>query len=702
MDTHKSPAQRARLLLNASTLDQKLRWLDEQAANNPTQTTFSGVVYPVQVPCTPQVTYTDGPDYVRGATGETVFPAQIALASSWNTELAYKKGAAQADEAFKSGRNVILGPGVSSSRTPLAGRTPEYLGEDSLLSGTLATADIKGIQTGNPDEPVMAVIKHYIANEQELDRQTSSSNMDGRTLREVYNAPFRIAISKANPGGVMCAYDQVNGTYACENPILNNLLKGDTHFDGYVVSDFGAVHSTAPSLNAGLDQELNRPRFYTPVNINAAIDAGQVTQGEIDAAAFRVVQAYIKAGLFDHPLPTTPSTSSSTPEHKALAVAEAEQGSVLLKNEGNILPLGSSAKTIAVIGPTASNTPTNGVSAATVCAEGTPGGFGGGNPCPNPVAPLDAITARAAQVGASVTFDNGSDPAAAAAIASSADVAIVFGYAKQGEGADRTTLALDGNGDALISAVAAANPNTLVILETGSATTMPWLSSVKGVVEAWYPGDQQGTALAALLYGDVNFTGKLPMTFPKSLADTPEQTPAQYPGVFADGTTTRPAGDRTSVRQVSYSEGLAVGYKWYDSQGIAPLFPFGFGLSYTVYSYNGGLSVTPSTNGNRPLKVNFRVTNFGTTAGTQTSQVYLTLPSSTGEPGKRLVGFVQTTLKPRQSQRVQVTIDPRSADLPLSYYDTTSHTWTIAPGAYTVQVGGSSRDLPVSATFQVR
>lgn len=702
MNTHKSPEQRARLLLNASTLDQKLRWLDEQAANNPTQTTFSGVTYPAQVACTPQVTYTDGPDYVRGATGATVFPAQIALASSWNPDLAYTKGAAQADEAFRSGRNVILGPGVSSSRTPLAGRTPEFLGEDPLLSGTLAAAGVNGIEKGNRDEPVMAVVKHYIANEQELDRQTSSSNMDGRTLREVYNMPFRIILSKSDPGGVMCSYNQVNGTYSCENPILDNLLKGDTAFDGYVVSDFGAVHSTAASLNAGLDQELNRPVFYTPANINAAIDSGQVTENEIDAAAFRVVRAYIAAGLFDHPLPTSPSTDISTVAHKAIAVAEAEQGSVLLKNASGTLPLSAADHSIAVIGPTASNTPNaNGVSAATVCAEGGPTPFGPAqNACSDPVAPLDAITARAARDGATVTFNNGSDVTAAAAAASAADVAIVFGYAKQGEFTDRSTLALDDNGDALIAAVAAANPNTVVILETGTATTMPWLGTVKGVIEAWYPGDQQGTALAALLYGDVNFSGKLPMTFPKSLADTPEQTDAQYPGVFANGSTTRPAGDNTSIRQVSYSEGLAVGYKWYDSQHIEPLFPFGYGLSYATYQYSGA-RVSPATDGQRAVKVDFTVRNTGRVTGTETSQVYLTLPASTGEPGKRLVGFAQTTLRPGQSRHVSVTIDPQSGDLPLSYYDTATHAWTIAQGRYTVQVGSSSRDLDSSDTFVV-
>ena len=413
MNTRLSADQRARLLLGASTLDQKLRWLDEQAANTPAKTTFGGVTYPAQLPCTPTVVYTDGPDYVRLTSGATVFPAQIGLAASWSTATAYAKGKAEAAEAFAAGKNAILGPGVFSSRTPLDGRTPEFLGEDPLLSGEIAAADTDGIQSGNPGEPVLAVLKHYIANEQELDRQTSSSNPDQRTLQEVYNLPFAIALSQSSPGGVMCSYNQVNGVYMCQNPLLASTLEGSTRdggdgFGGYVVSDFGAVHSTAPSLNAGLDQELNVPVFYTPANVEAALAACEVTMAEINDAALRVVRAYIQAGLFDHPLPAAPSPDPATPATQAVALQAAEDGSVLLKNDSGALPLTSASGSIAVIGPTASDTPTNGVSASNVCAEtgadSVPAIF-----CKNPVAPLDAITARAAQDGLSVTYNNGSD-----------------------------------------------------------------------------------------------------------------------------------------------------------------------------------------------------------------------------------------------------------------------------------------------------
>jgi beta-glucosidase len=572
------------------------------------------------------------------------------------------------------------------------------MGEDSLLGGTLAGTMVQGIQEGNPDKPVMATLKHWVDNEQELDRQTSSSNVDARTQHEIYNLPFEIAIKTGNPGSVMCSYNQINGIYSCENPTtLTQYLKNEIGFKGYVMSDFGAVHSTAPSLNAGLDQELNRPRFYSPANIKAALAAGQITEAVIDQAAFRVVRAYIAAGLFDHPLPAVAAADVSTPEHQAVARKVAEAGAVLLKNQDQLLPLSDTSRKIAVIGPTASNTPTNGVSASSVCT------YNNGGSCPNPVAPLDGITARASQNGSTVVFDNGGDLASAAATARSADVAIVFGYYREGEFTDRPNLSLDNNGDALIEAVAAANPNTVVILQTGGPALMPWLGQVKGVAEVWYAGQEMGNAIAALLWGDVNFSGKLPMTFPKSEADLPTaQSPRQYPGTFAEtGTTTPPNPRNGAIRQVDYLEGLQVGYKWYDSQGIEPLFPFGFGLSYTTFAYSH-LQVTPNhVQSDKEIRVRVRVTNTGNRPGTEVAQVYLGLPAATNEPPKRLVGWANVTLNPGEFQNVEITINPDSADHPLSYWDTASNSWVIASGNYTVYAGTSSRNMS-SDTIQVR
>ncbi|HXJ26532.1 MAG TPA: glycoside hydrolase family 3 C-terminal domain-containing protein, partial [Streptosporangiaceae bacterium] len=290
----------------------------------------------------------------------------------------------------------------------------------------------------------------------------------------------------------------------------------------------------------------------------------------------------------------------------------------------------------------------------------------------------------------------------AVATASAADVSIVFGYYTEGEGTDRTNINLDNGGDALISAVAAANPNTIVVLETGSAVLMPWLSQVKSVLEAWYPGVQQGPALAALLFGDADPSGHLPVTFPQSTADLPTAgLAAQYPGVFANGSTVRPAGDRTSIRQVDYTEGLESGHSWYDAQGIAPLFPFGYGLSYTTFTADH-LQVTPTTvQDTKPIRVRFKLTNTGQRAGTQVEQVYLTLPASSGEPPKRLVGWARVTLDPGRSRNVEVVIDPTSADHPLSYYDSGSQSWVTPSGTYTVSLGSSVDNIDQTDTITV-
>ncbi|MGN6127274.1 MAG: glycoside hydrolase family 3 C-terminal domain-containing protein [Humibacter sp.] len=676
MDASKTAAQRADALLAASTQQQEYRWLDEQAANSPTTTKFGSVTYPVQVDCTPTVVYTDGPDGVRSTTGVTAFPGPLAMGATWDTALNEQRGAVMGDEAFNKRKNGILGPGASGSRTPLAGRTQEYFGEDPLLSGDMLASATDGIQSV-PGE--MADFKHYVANEQENSRQTSSSNVDERTLREVYDLPYEIGIAKSDPSSVMCSYNQINGVYSCENPLLTTDLKGYQGFAGYVMSDFGAVHSTAASLNAGLDQELNAPKYYTPTLLDAALASGQITQARIDDAAKRVITAYIKQGLFDHPMPATAVANASTPAHKALALQAAEESAVLLRNEG-ALPLSTNASTkIAVIGVT-SNTQAKGV-----CSQGS-SATSGTLSCENVVSALQGITARAAQSGATVTYYPGTDLASAAALAASSDVAIVFGYQKMGEFADVTDLHLQGGGDALIDAVASANKHTIAVLNTGSAVEMPWLGKTQAVIDAWYSGEQQGPALAALLWGDVDFSGKLPMTFPKSLADTPTGTNvAQYPGVKSG-----------SITQVDYSEGLQVGYRWYDAQNIAPLFEFGYGLSYTKFAYSDLSVQTKVTDGKPVSTVSFTVKNAGSVAGAEVPQVYLTLPTAAKEPGKRLVGFDRVQLGAGESKRVSVVVDSSDANQPFSIWDADAHTWSVLDGDYTVSVGSSSRDLPLT------
>ncbi|WP_202919553.1 beta-glucosidase [Streptomyces adustus] len=694
MDTHKSADQRARALLAASTRHQEYRWLVEQPANSPAQTTFSGVTYPVQVACTPTVVYTDGPEGVRAGEGVTTFPAQISLAAGFNEDTAYAKGAAEGSEAFDKGKNVILGPGVGAGRTPLAGRTPEYFGEDPVVNGVLAGAQTRGIQS-NADKPVLADLKHYVANEQETDRQTSSSDVDERTLKEIYELPYGIALKEGKAESVMCSYNQVNGVYACENPLLRNSLKGELGLDGYVMSDFGSVHSTAASLKAGLDQELNRPIYFTPDKLDAALAAGEIAQKDVDDAAFRVVRSYIRGGLFDHPLPSQPVTDASTPAHKALARQIAEEGSVLLKNSGDTLPLGNRHKRIAVIGSVASNTPAGGLNAKQLCSlplnfSGTASGRNT-MACEDMVAPLDSIRERAAAAGAEVVYDDGSDPARAAQVAAGADATIVFGYKQVGEFSDPKDLSLDAGGDALIDAVAGKGRSTVVVLETGTATTMPWLSKVDSVLETWYPGEQAGPAVAGLLFGDVDPSGKLPLTFPKSESQQPAHTPEQYPGVKAAG---------QSIRQVDYSEGMKVGYRYYRAENQKPLFSFGYGLSYTSFELSGLKVFTSGGAGKDGLRVQFKVTNTGKRAGTEVPQVYLELPAGADEPSARLVGWERVTLKAGRSRTVTIhlTADQLDEQHLTQYWDTSRHAWRTPSGTFTAHVGTSS-DTALAAKF---
>lgn len=583
-----------------------------------------------------------------------------------------------ASEAFDSGHAVILGPGVAGGRTPLSGRTPEYFGEDPVLSGVMGAAAVRGLEDGDPVKRVISNPKHFVGNEQELDRQSSSSNIDERTLQELYVLPYEIMVRESDPDSAMCSYNQINGVWACENPIMNDHLKDRIGFNGYVMSDFGAVHSTADALNAGLDQELNRPIWFTPERLDAALAAGEISQDTIDEAAFRVVRAYLNVGLFDNPVPSPPVVGVSTPEHKAVARQLAEESTVLLKNDGDSLPL-AGAPTVAIIGPTASKTPTDGISARNACSAN---GFRG-NPvlnCDALVDPLTSITQRVEANGSEVIFSDGADLDEAARTAAAADVSIVFGHLGMGEFSDIRDLNLDHGGDALVQAVADASATTIVIINSGTAVVMPWLENVDAVLHAWYGGEQFGPAIAAILFGDVNPSGKLPMTFPRSLDDTPTASDARYPGVFADGSTERTTPGE--IRQVEYSEGLKVGYRWYEAEGIDPLFAFGHGLSYTTFDYSK-VKVTPkNTDGSKTIRVSFRLTNTGDATGTEVAQVYAELPPSADLPSKRLVGWERVTLAPGQHKNVTIELDAEhlhSRHL-LDVWDTESGSWITPKG----------------------
>ena len=625
----------------------------------------------------------------------TAFPAPIAQSSSWDPSLQFEFGQALGWEAWHKGINVQLAPGIEVDRVPLNGRNFEYMSEDPYLAGRGAVAEVQGIQSN----PVIATVKHYLANSQETNRMTDSSNVDERTLQEIYAAPYEAAVRQGHTGSVMCSYNRINNVYACEDPTtLRTILKQQFGFDGFVMSDWGATHSTVAAANAGLDMEMNvSPGTYFTTPLKAAVQAGQVPIARLNDMALRIVRTMFRVGVFDHPAATEPAAAAANvqrPQDIALARMVSEDGTVLLKNDGDVLPITTRGLKIAVIGP----------GAGLVGAQQFYNG-GGSSHIPelgvkaDVVSPLLGIQQRALADGDTVLYADGTSQADATAVASIADIAVVFAGAQDAEGTDRSALNLEtgncslvgctsepANQDKLISTVAAANPRTIVVLNTGGPVVMPWLAEIKGLFEAWYPGQQDGNAIAALLFGDVNPSARLTETFPKSQADIPTATAQQFPGV----------PNAHGVPQSSYSEGLLVGYRWYDAKHIAPLFPFGFGLSYTTFDYHG-LTVTPSRDGANLASASVEVTNTGRRAGADVPQMYIADPASTGEPPKQLKGFAKVTIGRGKTQRVNFPIDPRA----LSYWSTRFHSWQVARGCYGVLIGHDERDIAQSATIAV-
>jgi beta-glucosidase len=686
--------QRARELLAAMSLADKIAMV-HQVYPDGFRYGAAGWIPANASLCIPDLVLNDaGQGVADFQQGTTAFPAPIAQSASWDPALQRDFGRALGQEAFDKGINVMLGPGVEIDRVPTNGRNWEYMSEDPYVAGRAGAAIVAGIQS----IPVIATLKHYIANSQEANRNTDSADLDERTLQELYAAPYEAAVRAAHPGSVMCSYNRVDAVYACENPTTLGILKDQFGFSGFVMSDWGATHSTVPAANAGLDMEMNAgPGTFFGSALQTAVQDGQVPAARLDDMVLRIVRAMFAVGIFDHPAAAQPAAwaaNVSTPEHVALARKISEQGTVLLKNDGGILPLVGQAKRIALIGPAA------GQVGAELSYNGGGSGhvpLGGANPV---VSPLQGIAQRGQATGDLVTFADGSAMADAIAAAKAADVAVVFANDAESEGVDRPSLTL-GNGffcplvgcvggtvdqDQLISQVAAANPNTVVVLDTGGPVLMPWLGRVKGLLQAWYPGLEDGNAIAALLFGDVNPSAKLPETFPRAAQDLPTTDPKQYPGV----------NDRAGVPHSTYSEGLLVGYRWYDARNITPLFPFGFGLSYTTFDYRN-LNATPSRGGTALATIGIDISNTGSRSGADVPQLYIADPASTGEPPKQLEGYAKVSLDPGQTQRVSFPIDERS----LSYWNTRAHAWAVAPGCYRVMIGHSSRDIALRGTLAV-
>ncbi len=769
---------------------------------------------------------TDGPNGARGEgrVSAVCFPAEISLASTWNTELIERVGQALGQEARSKGARVLLAPNVNIQRTPLGGRNFECFSEDPYLSARLAVAYINGVQS----QGVGASVKHYICNDEEFERFSLSSEVRERALREIYLPAFQAAVREAGTWTVMAAYNKVNGIAASEHPyFLTEILREEWGYDGVVMSDwFFSVKSTAASVNAGLDLEMPFAQWRGD-QLLQAVEHGEVQEATIDASVRRLLHLLEKAGLFDHP-EVQPEQAIDSPQQRALVREAAAEGIVLLKNEDRTLPLQRDQLTsIAVIGPNAkvaqimgggsarvyahyAITPFQGISAAAGAqvqvryaqgctnhkllplldvdslqagSEGTERGllveyFNGDAPGSEPVwreikrtselqwqsklpgsvnslqfsvrltarftpqeqglhtvglvsAGLsrlfidgrevidnwtkqtrgeDFFGAGSTEVQTAVHFEvgrsyrlvlefTGSAPMAAvrlgclphipsdaieqaALLAADSDVAIVSVGTSgewESEGFDRSTMTLPGQQDALIERVAAANPRTIVVLNTGSPIAMPWLDKVAAVLQAWFPGQECGNAIADVLFGEINPSGKLAQTFPVRLEDTPAYL--NFPGENG---------------KVYYGEGLFVGYRYYDKKKVAPLFPFGFGLSYTTFEYSDLRLSAREIGADATVQVSVDVTNTGQRAGKEVVQVYVRdEQASLQRPEKELKAFAKVHLEPGERKTVTIALN-RDA---LAYFDDLAREWVAEAGTFEVQVGSSSREIRARASF---
>jgi beta-glucosidase len=696
MDKTKSPDERAHALLQKMSLDDKLQMVSQNA---PIWAHYGAAGYLAGNPdlCIPDLVLNDAGQGVGDHNfNVTAFPSTIAQASSWDRTLQRKFGNTLGREAFDKGINVQLAPDVNIARFPMNGRNSEAFGEDPYFTGQSATAVIRGIQ----DNAVIATVKHYALNNHEVNRMTVSADADDRTIHEIYTPAFEAAVKQGKTGSVMSSYNRINGTYASENgQMLNGILKTEFGFDGFSMTDWGGQHSTVESALAGNDMEMGfAPKQYYGDPLRQAIQEGKVPQARLDDMVLRITRTMFRVGIFEKPAAAQPAAYTAnveTPDDVALARKIAEEGTVLLKNDADTLPIAGQGRRIAVIGPTAGQ-----AGAEESYNTGGSAHIPEAAAHPHVVSPLAGIQQRASADNDVVAYADGNSQADAIAAASAADIAVVFVGDGETEGQDRPDLKLSSSKfctlagcaqvstdqDALIKAVAGANPNTVVVLNTGGPMLMPWLADVKSVLQAWYPGQEDGNAIASLLFGDVNPGGKLPQTFPKAMADLPIKNQSQYPGV----------DDAKGVPHAAYSEGLKVGYRWYDSQGIEPLFPFGFGLSYTKFSISG-VHVKSIVGGAAGALVGAAVKNTGARAGAEVVQLYVGLPPQTGEPPKQLRSYRKVSLQPGESKTVTMKLGSRA----FSYWSSDAGGWVVAKGCYRLMVGSSSRDIVATKVVSV-
>lgn len=631
----------------------------------------------------PSVMVTDGPHGLRKQQGSadhlglhnsvpaTCFPSAAGLASTWDRDLITQVGEALGAECQAENVAVLLGPGNNIKRSPLNGRNFEYFSEDPFLASELAASHVRGVQS----QGVGTSLKHFAANNQEHRRMSIDAVIDERTLREIYLASFEGTVKQSQPWSVMCSYNQVNGEFASEGEkLLTKVLRDEWGFEGFVVSDWGAVNERVKALQAGLELEMPASNGIGDAKIVAAVNSGELPVETLDKAVERLLSFVFKS------VESRKENASFDKErHHALARQVARESMVLLRNEGGILPLAKSGM-IAIIGEFAKK----------------PRYQGGGSSHVNPTKLDDAFAEMQAVAGASASFlyaqgyELESDEVnehllkEAQDIAGQADAAVLFlGLPDryESEGYDRSHLSLPASHKALIDAVAEVQGKVIVVLSNGSPVEMPWLSKTKAVLEGYLGGQAFGGAVADLLFGVVSPSGKLAETFPQKLSDNPSFL--NFPG----------EGDR-----VEYKEGLFVGYRYYDKKEIEPLFPFGFGLSYTSYEYSNLLLNKRSVQDTETVEVTVTVKNIGTVAGKETVQLYVSdVESSVIRPLQELKGFTKIALQPGEAQEVTFTLDKRS----FAYYDVKLGDWRVESGEFTVAVAASSRDVRLTAPLEV-
>ena len=638
----------------------------------------------------PAVTMTDAslgvtsPPGYRPGDAPTAFPAGVALAATFNPALARRMGEVIGREARVRGFNVALGGGINLIRDPRGGRNFEYLSEDPWLSGVMGGEIVIGTQS----QGVIASLKHVSLNASETNKFVLDAQIDPAAHRESDLLAFQIAIERGQPGTLMCAYNKVNGAYACANdPILNGVIKNAWGYKGWIHSDWHAVHSWDFALK-GLDQEsgaqLDSVEWFNEP-LRAAVAKGLVSRAQISDMVRRMLRSYFVVGIDRWVRP--PHVDSVA--DGAVGLELARQAIVLLKNAHGILPIGARAKRIAIIGGHADI----GVLSGAGSSQGSPptgqvitipiGGQGPVAPIRREVyfgsSPLDEL--KKLLPNTEMLYEPGGYPAAAANVAKQADVAIVFATRHESEGFDAPDLSLPYGQDDLIEAVVAANANTIVVLETGSPIDMPWRDRVKGIIEAWFPGQFGGQAIAEVLTGVINPSGRLPMTFPRSIEQTPHPRIA---GAAA------PTGTPTAFW---YHEGAEVGYRWFAKMGEQPLFPFGFGLSYTAFSYT---DFSAGTSADTTIAASFTVMNIGKSIGSDVPQLYLTMAPDGHRV--RLLGFERVTLRPGESRRVSLVADPRL----LARFDTTGRQWRLDAGLYGVALARAADTVVETRSVQLR